>query len=69
MPVPPGKPFFKIYTDSELKEKFKYYCGLYGTNQSQVINALVSDWVGEVEKITPLGDTFDIYESLANLVR
>lgn len=36
-----GTPFFKVYTDSELKEKLKYYSKLYRTNQSQVINTLV----------------------------
>ncbi len=53
-----GTPFFKVYTDSELKEKLKYYSKLYGTNQSQVIKMLVSGWVDEVEKATPIKDTF-----------
>lgn len=58
MSVPTGTPFFKVYTDSELKEKLKYYSKLYGTNQSQVINILVSGWVDEIEKATPIKDAF-----------
>lgn len=65
MPLP-RKPFFKIYTDSELKEKLKYYSNLYGTNQSQVINLLVSGWVDEVEKVTPLRNTFNLLKGVAN---
>ncbi|MGD1805823.1 hypothetical protein ACP6PL_10345 [Dapis sp. BLCC M126] len=53
-----GTPFFKVYTDSELKEKLKYYSKLYDTNQSQVINMLVSAWVDEIERTTPIRDTF-----------
>ncbi|MEM1169840.1 MAG: hypothetical protein AAGJ08_12370 [Cyanobacteria bacterium P01_H01_bin.35] len=55
-----GTPFFKVYTDPELKEKLKHYSKLYGTNQSQAINMLVSGWVDGIEKATPIKDTFGI---------
>ncbi len=63
--MPSAKPFFKVYTESELKEKLKHYCGLCGTNQSEVINMLVDGWVNEIEKAAPIRDNFSFSEALA----
>ena len=60
-----SKPFFKVYCKPALKEKLKYYSRLYGTNQSEVINMLVNDWVDGIEKATPLRDNFSFSETLA----
>ena len=60
MPAPAGTPFFKVYCKAELKEKLKYYCKLYGTNQSEVINRLVAEWVQSAEDQTPLRDQPEI---------
>lgn len=61
-----GTPFFKVYTDSELKEKLKYYSKLYDTNQSQVINMLVSGWVSEIERVTPIRNIFSLSGEATN---
>ena len=60
------KPFFKVYTEPELKEKLKYCSSLYGTNQSEVINLLVTEWVKSVENQTPLRDKLEISKALAD---
>ncbi|NET40846.1 hypothetical protein [Okeania sp. SIO2B3] len=60
------KPFFKVYTEPELKEKLKYYSSLYGANQSEVINMLVTEWVKSVESQTPLRDKLEISKALAS---
>lgn len=59
-----GQPFFKVYTDPKLKEKLKYYSSLYSTNQSEVINMLVAEWVKSVENQTPLRDKLEISKAL-----
>ena len=59
-----SKPFFKVYCKPALKEKLKYYSRLYGTNQSEVINMLVSDWLDGIEKTNPLSDRPNISDVL-----